>query len=128
MKRYEILVHLGSGFITCLRIHFASFDNDLVEPQKKGVGILEDCGRQVGELQAVFSHGGFIKDFPETEDVRCRSSRAFGRDVSLSTEIRHCPRLALNLRDETNVCEFGRAIYEDDIGRLYVTMNPELLT
>src|SRR5207245_1312084 len=84
-------------------------------------------GRQVGELQTVFSHGGFIENFPETENVGSRSSRALGRDVSFSTKICHCPWLALDLRDETNVCEFRRAVHKDDVGRLYVAMNQTML-
>ena len=63
MKRYEILVHLGGGLITCLRILFASLENDLVQFHEEWVAAFEDGCRQVGELQTVLSRGGFIKDF-----------------------------------------------------------------
>src|SRR6185295_7716578 len=89
--------------------------------------MLEDWGRQVGVLQTVLSHARFIKNFAQAENVGSRSSRAFGRDVPLSTEIRRGPWLALDLRDETNVREFGRAVYKNDVGRLYVSVNQTML-
>src|SRR2546429_361162 len=120
-------MYFDGGLVTRLGVRLARFEDNLVELQEQRIGILEDCGRQVGELQTVLSHAGFIKDFAQAENVGGRSSRSFGRDVTLGSEIRRCSWLAVDVCDEANVCEFRRAVYEDDVGRLYVTMDETML-
>src|SRR5688572_16121151 len=88
LQRCEIFTHFGSGLIARVRVQFARFENNFVQLQQQRVSSLEDGCRQVGELQTVFSHAYFVKNFAQAENVGCGSPRAFRGNVSLSSEIR----------------------------------------
>jgi hypothetical protein len=124
LQQRQLGAHFLGGLVPDAEVALACLQNDFVEfEQSLLVSELVPIRRQFRKCLALAAHADFVKDLSEAVEIGLCRARSFRRHVAFGANERAGFSRASH---QTDVRQFGHAVYKDDVRWFDVTVDGPL--